>query len=68
MKLTRRELHEQATRINVKLARMLEGEPSLPSLYACLALAVHCAGQTSGMTRQTVHALLDGMLDVADAN
>jgi hypothetical protein len=43
----KREFLVEANRINAKLSATIDGEKSYPTLYALLALAVHCANESN---------------------
>lgn len=43
--MSKQELLIEARRISGKLSTAIDGEQSIPTLYALLALAVHCSAQ-----------------------
>ena len=43
--MSKQELLNEANRISSKLSAAIDGEQSIPTLYALLALAVHCSTQ-----------------------
>jgi len=55
----KQELLNEAQRISSKLSAAVDGEQSIPTLYALLALAVHCSGQANVTKEQAVAIFSD---------
>lgn len=45
--MTPEELMSEAARINGKLAAAVDGEDAYPTLYAAIALVIHCASEAN---------------------
>jgi hypothetical protein len=60
--IQKQEFLVEAWRINAKLAAVIDGEGSYPTLYALLALAVHCADKSNASSEEAVH-LFQKMLE-----
>ena len=58
--MSKQDLLNEATRINRKLSAAVDGELSLPTLYALLALAVHSAEQANVPKEQAL-AIFSGL-------
>jgi hypothetical protein len=65
--VSKQELLIEARRINSKLSAVIDGEQSVPALYALLALAVHCAAQ-SNVSRDDALAIFSDMFASAPSS
>jgi len=64
--MSKQELLIEARRISSKLSAVIDGEQSIPTLYALLALAVHCSMQANVSSNEALAIFSDVFASAAN--